>query len=300
MSFVFSLSWAHNKKAVLALLWFVFTTALGAWWVYFSYLQYDSLSKTRWENSNNILRYQKMLIQEGLVFLSLVILGGGALIYYFLKESKLLKERESFFAAFTHDLKTTIATHRLSLENLIQVNRSITPQEHKKMFSESQALGLKLENALLLSQDDRTFGVYSVFSLSEVISSVKRMWPELEVTINKDVVIRADKVFLTSVLMNLFQNAIQHAKASEISVEVAESQTVKNKAYIDICSDGLTFDGDISKLGNSHYYRGLYRGSGLGLFISKSLMKKMNGDLSFFVSGKTLAARLEIQTGELT
>lgn len=298
MNLVSSLSWANNKKAVLALLWFVFTTALGAWWVYFSYLQYESLSQTQWEHTSNVLRYQKMLVQEGLVFLSLVILGGGALIYYFLKESRLLQERESFFAAFTHDLKTTIATHRLSLENLIQVNRSITPSEHKKMFSESQALGLKLENALMLSQNERTFGVYSVFKISEVISSVKRMWPEIEVTINKDIKVHADKVFLTSVLMNLFQNAIQHAKATEIHIDALDQNLNKSKAYIDITNNGLKFEGDVKKLGQSHYYRGQYRGSGLGLFISKNLMKKMNGNLSFYINNEHLTARIEIEKDE--
>lgn len=278
---VLSLTALKNKKAVLAILWFVFTTALGSWWVYFSYKQYSSLSQTQWENSSHILRYQKMLIQEGLVFLILVILGGGALIFYFLKETKMLKERESFFAAFTHDLKTTIATHRLSLEKLIQVNRSITPSEYKKMFAESQALGLKLENALMLSQENRTFGVFSEFNFSEVVSSVKRMWPELEVSLNKDVTLKADKVFLTSVLMNLFQNAIQHAQASEIHIEVSSSNPIKNRVHIEVVSNGQKFQGEVHKLGRSHYYRGVYKGSGLGLYISRTLMKKMNGNLLF-------------------
>lgn len=284
----------QNKKAVLAIMWFVFTTALGSWWVYFSYLQYDSLSQTAWENSENTLRYQKMLVQEGFVFLILVILGGGALIYYFLKETRLLQERESFFAAFTHDLKTTIATHRLSLEKSIQINRAITPSEYKKMFSESQALGLKLENALLLSQQDRAFGVFTDFKFSEVISSVKRMWPELEVSLNQDISVRADRVFLTSVVMNLFQNAIQHARASEIKIEVMDMSSNKNKAKIEIQSNGDPFEGEIEKLGRGHYYRGLYRGSGLGLYISRNLMKKMNGNLNFKLNQGVLTAVLEL------
>ncbi len=295
MNGVISVSNLKNKKAVLALLWFVFTTALGTWWVYFSYLQYSSLSQTQWENSSQTLSYQKMLVQEGLVFLILVIIGGGALIYYFLKETKLLKERESFFAAFTHDLKTTIATHRLSLEKIIQVNRSITPSEYKKMFSESQALGLKLENALLLSQEDRAFGVFSVFKFSEVISSVKRMWPELEVSLTKDVSVRADKVFLTSVMMNLFQNAIQHAQATEIQIEVSDSKNSKNKTSIEIKTNGVKFEGDVTKLGGSHYYRGQYRGSGLGLYISKILIQKMNGNLFFHHQQGPLTAVLELE-----
>ncbi len=283
-----------NQKTILALIWFVFTTALGAWWVYFSYLQYSSLQATKWENSENILRYQKMLVQEGAVFLALVILGGGALVYYFHKETQILKERESFFAAFTHDLKTTIATHRLSLEKLIQVNRSITPSEYKKMFSESQALGQKLENALMLSQDNRHFGVFTNFKFSEVVSSVKRMWPEIQVSLNQDIAIRADKVFLTSVMMNLFQNAIQHAQATEFLIDVKED---KSKAIIELSTNGNAFEGELQKLGTSYYYRGVYKGSGLGLYISKNLMKKMNGDLYFKSLHGPLISVLEFQKG---
>lgn len=299
MSVVFSKSSLKNKKAMIAVVWFFFTTALGTWWVFFSYQQYDSLSQTAWENSENVLKYQKMLVQEGLVFLILVILGGGALIYYFLKESRMLQEREAFFAAFTHDLKTTIATHRLSLENSIQVNRSITPSEYKKMFSESQALGLKLENALMLSQNERTFGFLTEFKFAVVVSSVKRMWPELEVSLNKDVSLHADKVFLTSVLMNLFQNAIQHAQATEIHIEVSEHKTQKNMAMIEITSNGSHFEGDVTPLGKSHYYRGVYRGSGLGLYISKSLMQKLGGRLSFHNNKGPLTAVIEIEKGEV-
>lgn len=283
-----------NKKAWLAILWLTFTSALGSWWVYFSFEQYSSLKETQWENSENILRYQHMLIQEGIVFLVLVILGGTALIYYFIKESKISKERESFFAAFTHDLKTTISTHRLTLESLIQVNRSITPKEYQKMFSESQTLGLKLENALMLSQNDRFSGIIKDFSFSEVISSIKRMWPSIKVTMDKDVVIKADKVFLTSVLMNLFQNAIQHAEANEILIHIGASG---NKAIVELRSNGNGFDGDVKKLGRGHYYRGVYKGTGLGLFISKKLMKKMNGDLIFDLDDSALVSKLEIPKG---
>jgi signal transduction histidine kinase len=239
-----------------------------------------------------------MLVQEGFVFLILVILGGGALIYYFLKESKMLQERESFFAAFTHDLKTTIATHRLSLESLIQVNRSISQGEYKKMFAESQALGLKLENALMLSQNERHFGVFTKIKFSEVVSSIKRMWPELEVSINKDVQIKVDKVFLTSVLMNLFQNAIQHAQATSIHIEVSDSNS-KNKARIEISNNGKPFEGEVQMLGKTHYYRGQYRGSGLGLYISRNLMKKMNGELSFHNKSGPLAAIIEVEKSEM-
>ncbi len=297
MSLVFAKSSLKNKKAMIAVVWFLFTTALGTWWVYFSYRQYESLRQTVWENSENVLNYQKMLVQEGLVFLILVILGGGALIFYFLKESQMLQEREAFFAAFTHDLKTTIATHRLSLENSIQVHRAITPSEYKKMFSESQALGLKLENALMLSQSERTFGFFTHFKFSEVVSSVKRMWPELEVSINKDVVLHADKVFLTSVLMNLFQNAIQHAQANAIQLVVSDHKTQKHKAQIEISSNGADFEGETNPLGRAHYYRGVYRGSGLGLYISKNLMQKINGNLSFHKNQGPLTAVIDIEKG---
>ena len=283
----------------MAVAWLIFTTTLGSWWVYFSIKQYQSLSSTSWENSSHILKYQRMLVFESFVFLLLVVLGGGALIYYFSKENQMLKERESFFAAFTHDLKTTITSHRLSVERLQETKATTNYEKNlKNMLRESQTLGLKLDNALKLSQINEEVIILREFRFSQIISSVKRMFPDLKVTMNHDIYLQGDRVCLTSVIINIFQNSIQHASATEIYIENFWS---KGTVCAELSHNGGKLSGEVHKgLGRSYFYRGEYQGSGLGLFISRKLLRKMNADLEFFKNeDQRFTARIKFYKGEL-
>lgn len=283
-----------NKKIALSFLWLGFTTALGSWWVYFSYLQYSSLKQTQWEHAYDTLRYQRMLIFEGAFFLVLVILGGSALLYYTLKETSRLKEKESFFSAFTHDLKTTITNLKITLESILQKKNKISDQDLKKLFSESHRLGLQLENSLLLARQKDLKIFFEKVSLSQIITSIKQAWPETEVHMSGSVDLKADPILLTSVISNIFQNAISHGDAKTITVKVKKIDG--SKALIQIINDGMAFTGDFNRLGSEYFYRGEYRGSGLGLFICKTLVCKMKGDLQFKDVDGQFCAQLTLQT----
>ena len=269
-----------SKKFILSFLWLGFTTALGSWWVYFSYLQYNSLKQSSWEHSSDVLRYQRMLIYEGGFFLVLVILGSGALVYFTLKENERLNEKEAFFSAFSHDLKTTITNLKITLEKILQKKSGISSQDLQRLFNESHRLSLQLENSLLLARQKDIRAVLSKVSLTNTIAFLKQAWPELEVRLSGNVELYADSVLLTSVVSNIFQNAKVHGDAKAIDIQV---QNFEDKPQVQILfsNDGRPFEGDYSKLGAEYFSRGQYNGSGLGLFISKKLMKKMQGDLSF-------------------
>lgn len=269
-----------NKKFILSFLWLGLTTALGSWWVYFSYLQYSSLKRSNWEHAADTLRYQKMLIYEGTFLLVLVLLGGSALLYFTLKETQRLKEKEAFFSAFTHDLKTTITNLKITLESILQKKSEVSSQDIKRLFNESHRLSLQLENSLLLARHKDLKALLSKVSLTNTIALLKQAWPELEVRLSGNVDLKADPVLLTSVISNLFQNAKVHGEAKAIDVKI-EATDHSDDVIIRIFNDGKPFVGDHQRLGAEYFSRGQYRGSGLGLFISKSLMQKMKGDLKF-------------------
>lgn len=269
-----------NKKFILSFLWLGFTTALGSWWVYFSYLQYNSLKQSSWEHAADTLRYQRMLILEGSFFLVLVVLGGGALVYFTLKENQRLKEKEAFFSAFSHDLKTTITNLKITLESILQKKSEVSSQDIKRLFNESHRLSLQLENALLLARQKDIKAILNKVSLTSTIAFLKQAWPELEVRLSGNIDLYADSVLLTSVISNILQNAKVHGDAKTIDIKI-EKPLEQNKIQILISNDGKIFEGDYERLGAEYFSRGQYSGSGLGLFISKTLMRKMQGDLNF-------------------
>src|SRR5206468_5024984 len=84
---------------------------------------------------------------------------------------------------------------------------------------------------------------------------------------------------LESVLTNLIQNAVTHGNATEIDIEI--DATSKGRAAIRIADNGRGFSGDFNQLGKLFVRHGRESGSGVGLYIARQLMKRMNGGIKF-------------------
>ena len=102
-----------NWKFYLSTLWIVVTLSFAGWWLV-NGLNLLKLS-TGLEQAE-VERYEFMLISEGVTWMILLVLGGGTLVYFVLKEGKKNAETKKFLASFSHDLKTSIASLRLQAE----------------------------------------------------------------------------------------------------------------------------------------------------------------------------------------
>lgn len=80
-------------------------------------------------------------------------------------------------------------------------------------------------------------------------------------------------------LTNLIQNALTHGDATEIDINVAAGR--KGQASISISDNGSGFAGDFQQLGKLFVRHGRGSGSGVGLYIVRQLIKRMNGDIRF-------------------
>ncbi len=108
-------------KVMLAIFWLAFTVALASWWLIFSLRQLDQLQQLTASINNaasDSHHYYSMLMWEGGVLISLLVVGGVALISYIWRERRRHRQSEEFFAAFTHDAKTALASLRLQAESL--------------------------------------------------------------------------------------------------------------------------------------------------------------------------------------
>ena len=278
-------------KLVLSIIWFLVTFSMVTWWWFFSLQLLETLSQDglAFEKYSSLRR---MILWEGPFLLTFIFCGGASLLFLTNKERLRNFSLRLFFSNFSHDLKTSLNRLRLRAEVLAQNDRN---QAIQKLMEEVTRLDLQLENSLWVARGEEQKLAKASFSFESVISALRIEWPDLEISLNKDVRVYADHQALKSVVRNIFQNAVFHGQASHIDINVAELN--KSQVSIQFKDNGKGFTGDLQKLGIGLLSTKESQGNGIGLFLSKSLLTKMEGQIEFIKSETGFCAELKIPKG---
>ena len=275
-----------RNRIVIALvaLWVVFTVTLAGWWMVFGLRQLDLLNQLNLEGGADFHRHYRMLLWEGGILIVSLIGGGLALFYYARREQKRHAQVEEFFAAFTHDAKTALASLRLQAESL---REDFGNAEHSplldRLLSDTLRLQLQLENSLFLVNLTRGAFFLEPISLSERVDTLRHHWPDLAITQSGDGVIMADSRALESVLTNLVQNSVTHGQATEVGLSVKRGND--GRLIMRVSDNGHGFHGDPTELGKLFVRHTRGSGSGVGLYIVRQLVKRMSGTINFTDAG---------------
>ena len=275
-----------RNRIVIALvaLWVIFTVTLAGWWMVFGLRQLDLLNSLRLEGAADFHRHYRMLLWEGGILIVSLIGGGLALFYYARREQKRHAQVEEFFAAFTHDAKTALASLRLQAESLREdfADAGTNPLLDR-LLGDTLRLQLQLENSLFLVNLSRGAFFLEPISLSDRIDTLRHHWPGLMITQSGDGMIMADARALESVLTNLVQNSVTHGHATAVDVSVTRGPD--GGFQVRVSDNGLGFQGDLSRLGKLFVRHTRGSGSGVGLYIVRQLVKRMNGSIRFSGAG---------------
>jgi len=271
-----------RNRIVIALvgLWVVFTVTLAGWWLVFGLRQLNLLNQSKLEGAVQLHRHYQMLMWEGGVLIASLIAGGLALFYYARREQKRHAQVEEFFAAFTHDAKTALASLRLQAESLREDFADAGPSALlDRLLSDTLRLQLQLENSLFLVNLPRGTLFLEPIRLSDRIDALRHHWPDLMITQTGDGIVMADARALESVVTNLVQNSVTHGQATEVRISVKRSGGGPLTVRVD--DNGCGFDGDFNQLGKLFVRHRRDSGSGVGLYIVRQLVKRMKGSISF-------------------
>lgn len=274
-------------KTFLAVIWFIFTVSMVGWWWIFA-LRQSAVG----EVSAEVLKRHRMFLWEGSFLLTVIALGGGALIFLSYRDQKRHENLQSFFATFSHDIKTSITRLRLQAE-VLEEEPGPPSSVLSRLIKDIARLDLQLENSLLLSTADSSRLIKENLKLSKLIESLRVQWPELQIHLDQDAEVRADRRAMTSVLRNLIQNAVLHGQASAVKFSVEQPSSERLEIVVE--DDGRGFEGDVTKLGRDFYRSKNDHGSGIGLYLSRLLLQKMHGDLRFTQSERHLKAHLLLE-----
>jgi signal transduction histidine kinase len=269
----------------VAVLWTSFTVALVGWWWLFTY----RLLSIRPETEALVDRGSRMLFYEGGTLFLLVLAGGLGLIFYMYQDQRREQRERLFYATFNHDIKTSISRLKLQAEFLVEEgpsrDKASDPVVLQRLIQDMDRLELQLENALLLSAGNKQVFVTEDLRVSEILKGLRFEFPDLEIALNQDLSIRADRRAMTSVLRNLIQNAHQHGKARRVQISTQQA-TPTAKVVLTIQDDG--------KVNQESSNPDKRSSSGMGLSLCRQLLNRMNGKLEASASDQGFYVRLEV------
>lgn len=243
-----------------------------------------------------------VILLEG-CFLMMIILAGVYLIFVFWnKQVRLNRLQSNFVASVSHELKSPLASIQLYLETLMyqKVSEEETRDFIETMLTDTERLAGLIENILEAGKSDIK-SVQSQFKpveleklLGELLKGYERQFKERECEARLDMqdspVLYADDRALRMVFSNLLSNALRYTpNGGPITIRVKKREKYCDIEFID---SGVGIEKkDIKKI-----FRKFYRvndketqgteGAGLGLYISREIMKNHKGKIEVRSEGK--------------
>lgn len=233
-----------------------------------------------------------MVIGEGVIFLFLLLFGMYRLKRSFDREIALAEQERNFMMAVTHELRSPITSIKLFLQTLRRMNQGDDEQERMadRAIMEADRLNGLVDNILLasriesdaftLSLQEKAIGE-EVRSILETPSRTIGSSHETSFDIEEGIRAFVDSDALSSVLINLYENAVKYSpEGSKIQVRV---DGLDDKARIRISDEGEGIpDAEKEKVLDKFYRAGEEskresKGTGLGLYIVHRLTEMQKG-----------------------
>ena len=240
-------------------------------------------------------RQQRMILGEALL-LVLSLAGGIYLLFRNLrKEISAAEQQRNFLLSITHELKSPLAGIRLILETF-QKRRELQPQIQQKLSTNALAetdrltalvndllLSAKLENAYQLNREPVDFGELVQDAADRV--AMKYKTARVNVDIEPDIpLISGDRPGLTSVVVNLLENAAKYAQPEPL-IHTSLQRGGNSEIVWTVQDNGPGIpDREKRRVWTKFYRVGnedtrSTKGTGLGLFIVKQVIDRHGGQI---------------------
>jgi signal transduction histidine kinase len=243
-----------------------------------------------------------MVATEGVAFASAMGVGAWLIFRSLRREEQLRRDEANFLAAVTHELKSPLASLRLHAESLEL--RGEDAERVKvyagRMLADVDRLERLVENLLAAGRADAgalDFRPQDVNLSEELRALVEGMAPILEARgrslrseIEPGVVARADPGAFRTVVDNLLDNAIKYSEPPA-GIEV-RLRSDGDRAVLEVRDHGVGLDAGEAERVFERFYRAgdervrTAKGTGLGLFLVKEIVKAHRGAASVESAGR--------------
>jgi signal transduction histidine kinase len=272
----------------LTLLWVLMLLGLGSWWLYLVFKLHTSLSLINLPEIGSQAKFLNMMKWEGSFFFIFLTLLGSSLVVMYLRDMKKTNAMQAFFASLSHELKTPLASMRLQSEVIKDLIEDETHSHEKlselaaRLIEDTSKLESELEKSLQLSRIERDGELnLAPVSLERYLKRYQQKLPSgitIELNLQDHATeIMADELALNVIFRNLIENTIRHNPTS--TKILISTQPQFDQIKLTYTDGGGYFKGNIHRLGELFYKFNSTKGSGIGLYLIKNLMRKMHGQL---------------------
>jgi signal transduction histidine kinase len=274
---------------------------LVVFWVYWYVGQHKEIRRIAGHYRPELLGqgFDWLVLVEGLALLLVILAGVYVIFLYWRRQSKLYREQQDAISQVTHELKSPLASIQLHLETIRL--RKLPPDKLEgfldTMLADTERLNNLISNLLMAARiEQRGLGAhFSVIDFSVLLSNYmeqKRLkLPEggsLKVMVDSGVRLAANVEGLQTVIRNLFENAVLYSVgAPDISVSLTRND---NHCFLAFQDRGMGIEQRELKRVFRRFYRirrhgENIRGTGLGLYIVKSIVTEHGGKISVTSEG---------------
>ncbi len=254
-----------------------------------------------------------VLLVFGIIFFAIIITGLVLNTIFLIREIRRNEQHDAFLNAVTHELKTPIASIRLYLETL--QTREVSEEKRQEFYGVMLADSNRLLNTVQqVLQASRTRDKNHLLNISAVnlpellresVERVKTRYDLKDGAINfaqtdSAVRVSGDANELQTVFTNLLDNAVKYS-GDDVKVSLSIKNLNSKFVVVHIKDSGIGLPPAELKRIFKRFYRvpsvqmQKTKGTGLGLFIVRSIIKKHGGRISAESKGEGAGSTFIVQ-----
>lgn len=251
------------------------------------------------------------LLVFGVIFFAVIITGLVLNTIFLIREIRRSEQHDAFLNSITHELKTPIASIKLYLETL--KTRNVSPEKQNEFYDVMLADTDRLLNTVeQVLQASRTREKKRQINISEIdigilinesieIIRTRRNLDETAIRFTEPLTtfkVMGDPAELQTVFINLLDNAIKYSADKPKILIRTKKSSLRDAVDIFIKDSGIGIPRRDLKRIFKRFYRvagGEVKGTGLGLFIVKSIIEKHGGKIRAQSRGEGLGSTFLVQ-----
>src|SRR5450755_3911368 len=291
--------WA-NRATVIYWLLLIYVLAALVWWFIALNIQNHKMAEYKLSllTHNDAAYIQKVekiynerdrlttaYLSEGLVFLSVILIGAVFLYSAVMRQIRIQRQQQNFMMVITHELKTPISIARLNIETLQKHVLEDSKKEKilKSSLQEINRLNTLTGNILvsaqleggsyLFNKEELNFSQVVADSCQDFMNRFpNRPWKnELE----PGLFFSGDPLLMQILVNNLIDNAVKYSSPASLVVIILKKE--KEQGILEVKDEGL----GIPKKERNRIFQKFYRvgnedtrtaqGTGLGLYLCRKI-----------------------------